>query len=352
MDYTLLKRLVNINTHSNNPEGLKKGRLLLEDAFAPLKAKKTVKGDTLFFSKRPNAPIKIFLGGHYDTVYPIDQPFQKLTKPSKEIWKGPGITDMKGGLLILLTALKGFEKTKHAENIGWNLVINGDEEIGSPLSQSIIKKAAKGCAAAFLFEPAFPDGGLVSSRKGSLNLIIRAKGLAAHAGRDLTSGKNAIVILASLIESFKDTPGINFGEIKGGHAFNIVPDQAELKINLRSEKESLFKKFFDRLDIFAEQGNIEWVCTSYRPPKPLDKATKKLLKSLGYPCSASPSGGVCDGNHVAAMGIPTIDTLGAVGGKIHTEDEYVEVESLQERADLFLKFLIKISDGSIDIGET
>lgn len=343
MDLSLLKRLVNTNSHSHNPEGLKKTRVILEDAFSLLKAKKKCVGDTVIFTKRPKAPLQVFLGGHYDTVYPLDSPFQKLQELPKGIWNGPGVADMKGGLMIMLAALMEFEKNPQAKNMGWRVVLNGDEEIGSPLSAPLIKKMATGCHIACLFEPAFPDGGLVSSRKGSLNLIVKATGVAAHAGRDLAKGKNAIVILADLITDLKDVPGVNFGEIHGGHAFNIVPHEAEIKINFRAEKEAAFKKFFHQLEAFAEANPIKWECISYRPPKPLDAATKNLLKTLNYAVKASPSGGVCDGNHVAALGIPTIDTLGAVGGHLHTDKEYIELKSLQERADLFLTFLLNIS---------
>lgn len=349
MDLTLLKRLVNTNSHSYNPEGLKKTRVLLEEAFLPLEGKKSLFGDTLVYKKRPRAPIQIFLGGHYDTVYPKSSPFQKITPLSKTIWRGPGITDMKGGLVILLTALLAFEKTPLAKNIGWRLVLNADEEIASPLSAPVIEKAALGCHAAFLFEPAFADGSLVSSRKGSMNMVIKAIGKAAHAGRDLHLGINAITILASLISSFKDTPGINFGEIHGGHAFNIVPSYAELKVNLRSDNESDFKKFMDKLKTYPEKDVIEWNCLSYRAPKSFDKRAQKLMKALNYPCHFAPSGGVCDGNQLASMGIPTIDTLGAVGGKIHTEDEYIEIPSLDERAMLFFDFLVKVSKGEVEL---
>lgn len=350
MSYPLLKALVDINSYSLNPSGLNDTRALLEEFFDPLDAKKNIFGNTLVYQKRPKAPIKIFLGGHYDTVHNPKSSFQKLTQEKKGLWKGPGVADMKGGLIILLLALLKFEKTPHAKRIGWNLVLNGDEEIGSRESSPLIKTYSKGCKGAFLFEPSLPDGSLVSSRKGSINLIIKAFGVASHAGRDLASGKNAIIPLSNLMHTLKDHSNINFGSLQGGSSFNVVPDYAELKINFRSDLQKDFTHFLSTLkkELKKEKSvRLEVEQVSYRPPKPLDAKTKELIKALNYPVQTVHSGGVCDGNLTAYYGIPTLDTLGAVGGNLHTDEEYIDGKSIEERAELFFQFLINLSRGNL-----
>lgn len=337
----LLKILVDTNSHSGNPEGLKCVATLLEKAFKPLGGQKKRVGKSLLFTKRPQALIQLFLGGHFDTVYPKECPFQKCSKISSTRWQGPGIADMKGGLVILLESLIAFEKSPQAKNIGWRIVLNHDEEIGSLESAPLIEKMAKGCHAAFFFEPSGPNGDLVSSRKGSLNGLLISRGKAAHAGRDLSSGQNALVPLAEFICRMKDFPGLNFGQITGGSAYNIVPDYAELKLNFRTEQKKGFKPFLQHL----KKSGLEWRQVSFRPPKPYDAQTKKLIHVLNYPGNVIPSGGVCDGNFTGALGIPTVDTLGARGGNLHTYEEYIEIDSLRERQELFLNFLIRLSKG-------
>ena len=333
----LLKTFVEINSHSGNPQGLEEMGALLEKSFACLHAKLKRFGNTLVYRKREEAPIQLFLGGHYDTVYPKECPFQKLEKLSKSRWRGPGVSDMKGGLVLLLEALRAFEKEPHKDRIGWRLVLNGDEEVGSPISRKVIESVAIGCQAALFFEPAFADGRLASSRKGSLSVRIVSRGKRAHAGRNLHAGKNAIVPLADLICRLKRLRGINIAEISGGEAYNLVPDFAELKVNFRSEKERAFDTFRNLL------SGWEWYKASWRPPKPFDAKTKKLMSLLNYPVGAIPTGGVCDGNFTAALGIPTVDTLGVVGGNLHTYEEYIEIESLHERKEWFLQFLNRVA---------
>ena len=141
-------------------------------------------GQALHITKRPEAPIQIFLGGHMDTVYSPSHPFQKAEDLSENILRGPGVADMKGGLIVMLTALKAFENHPSSKNVGWEILINPDEEIGSIGSEQLFVAAAQRNHLGLIFEPSFADGALVSDRKGSANFSVVAKGLAAHAGRD------------------------------------------------------------------------------------------------------------------------------------------------------------------------
>lgn len=349
MSHTLLKSLVNQNSYSFNVNGLKATNTLLQSAFDPLGGKKKIIGSTIFYTKRPRAPIQITLGGHYDTVYPVHSPFQKLSRPKKGILKGPGVADMKGGLCILLAALSAFEDSEQAQNIGWRLFLNGDEEIGSPESGPLLEGFVQGSQAAFLFEPALPDGSLVDCRKGSVNLTLTSHGVPAHAGRDLDKGKNALKPLIRVAFALESIPGLNIAALNGGDPFNIVPHEATLKLNYRSEKKRDFDIFLKQVSSLAKKEGLELKTHSLRPPKPCDKKTKQLLKALDYPVSTHPSGGVCDGNLLAGWGIPTVDTLGAVGGALHTPDEYIEEASLNERSKLFYHFLVRLSKGEVSL---
>ena len=344
-----LKKLVEINSHSFNPKGLKACATFLMSLFDPLGAKKTQKKGVIFYEMRKKAPIQIVLGGHYDTVHAETSSFQKLKARGSEKIIGPGAADMKGGLLVLLEALKKFEASPFKDQIGWRLYLNPDEEIGSPNSGSLIQAFCKGALAAFIFEPALSDGSLVSSRKGSMNILIRSIGKSAHAGRDLEHGKNALAPLAHLIKAIDGTKGLNIVAMNGGSSFNTVPDEGILKLNYRSDHAKDFNAFEKRLKSLVKKYGLQMEIVSERPPKPFDKKTKKLFKALRYPVKLKASGGVTDGNLIAALGIPTIDTLGVIGGKLHTDEEYFEKASFKDRSELFYQFLIRLAKKEVTL---
>lgn len=276
--------------------------------------------------------------------------------------RGPGAADMKGGLVIMLKALEAFDKSPFAEKIGWEVLINPDEEVGSPASEQLFIKRASQFDIGLIFEPAFSDGSLVSERKGSINYTVVAHGKAAHAGRDYYAGRNAITGMARFvqgIETLNDRQRgitINVGTFEGGRSPNIVPDLAICKVNMR------FQNPKDLPMIVASVRAMVEGCTTpngvtfelhdngIRPPKPFNKANRLLFDALqacaqeiGLDVKWQPSGGVCDGNTLSAAGLPTVDTLGAVGGHIHTHDEYILIKSLAERAKLTAFFLMQLA---------
>jgi glutamate carboxypeptidase len=325
-------------------------------------------GKALRARKRPNAPLKVFLGIHLDTVYPLDQPFQFVETIDTNTLRGPGVIDAKGGLVVLLTALAAFEQSNVANQIGWEVLLNPDEEIGSPGSAPLLVESAHRNQFGLVFEPAIGDGNLVDSRKGSGNFTIVVHGKAAHAGRDFNSGRNAIVALAQIVaklHALNDTlPAIivNIGNIEGGGAVNVVPDLAIARVNIRTtlpEDESKLREKFNQIINEANQrdgiratlhGNLS------SPPKPLDARSRSLLdqilacaRELGLNLSTQPSGGTSDGNKLAAAGLPVIDSLGPRGGKLHSPEEFLHIDSLPERAKLTALILLKFADGSLKI---
>lgn len=377
----LLESWVDINSWSENPAGLNKMSEMLKTAFFPLgdhvaeislkpfkriELRETLSvplGKLLSIVKRPQAKRKILMGGHMDTVFPPECNFQKSSLPSSDKMIGPGCADMKGGLAILYMGIQAFEKSPFAEEIGWEIVINPDEEIGSVGSKKILSEKAAHYDIGIWFEPSFSDGAIAGQRKGSANFTIMAKGIPAHVGRDFHLGKSAVTALARFIvklETFQDIAEgltINVGNIQGGGPLNIVPDLALCKINIRfNQNEDLYsieQKLQDLATIELNQTGIaiEVHRDLSRPPKFLDEKTENLYQQfkecasmLDQQLFLRPTGGVSDGNILANAGLPNLDTMGAIGGNIHTNEEYIFIDSLQQRSKLLALFLMNYAD--------
>jgi glutamate carboxypeptidase len=324
-------------------------------------------GPALSIIKRPDAPLRIFLCIHCDTVYPPDSPFQTAAQSADfKTIHGPGVADAKGGLIVLLTALEAFEKSDFAETIGWEVLINPDEEIGSPGSTALFTQAAKRNHVGLLFEPALSDGSLVDRRKGSGNFSLLIRGRSAHAGRDFAAGRSAMVAGAEAVVALHalntNQVTINIGSIDGGGPPNVVPDLAIVRFNCRTTEaadEQNLQTAFDRVlkTLNSRDGITATLHGQFAaPPKIPTPAIQNLLnaalacaKDLGITVTTRPSGGTCDGNRLAALGLPNIDTLGVVGGNIHSPDEYMITSSLVERAQLATLLLLRIAAGEVQI---
>jgi len=301
-------------------------------------------------------PSLLFLG-HADTVFSPESPFQSVEVTDQEMIKGPGVADMKGGLAVMLTAIEAFERSPFAKRIGWEILINPDEEVGSPASTPLIMERAKEHRIGLVFEPSLPDGSFISRRSGSLNFCLKSTGSASHAGRAFFEGENAILPLAKVLEKIAEITdeeaGItsNVAVVHGGEALNIVPGGAVAKVNIRFEKSEQLEPIEKKVASLLPPS-ITYERLSCRLPKPFDEKTKKLFDGfkrcadqLAIPFSFKASRGVCDGNTLHAAGLPAIDTLGAMGGGIHTEEEYLLIPSLVERASLVCLFLMQFANG-------
>lgn len=331
-------------------------------------------GKALRFRKRPDAPLQVFLGIHYDVVYGDHSGSGDGDRPAVTpairldggLLHASGAADAKGGLVILLKALEALEASPFAAGLGWEVLLNPDEEIGSPGSMPLLREAAGRNHLGLLFEPSLPDGNLVGARKGSGNYTAVVRGRAAHAGRDPQLGRNAIHALAEFIVELdrfgKGRAGlsVNVGKVEGGGAVNRVPDLALARFNLRAkapedqaEAEAWLRS---QKDAFAgrEGYALEIHGGFASPPKPLEGGTLKLLEavaasggSLGLDLKWHASGGVSDGNKLAAAGLPNVDTLGARGGGIHGPEEFLILESLVERARLTALLLMRLGSGDL-----
>ena len=319
-------------------------------------------GRHLHLNVRPDAAVRMLLTGHMDTVYPVDHPFQTLAMRDDGTLHGPGVADMKGGLAVMLAALKAVEASPLAPRLGYEVVINSDEETGSFSSAALLARTARGKVAALTYEPALPDGTLAGARGGTGNFSIVVHGRSAHAGRNPDDGRNAIVAAADLALrlSRARSPGlaVNPARIEGGGPNNVVPDFALLRVNFRPATQDEIVRARALIDaaiaaVAAEhEVRIALHGSFNRPPKPIDPGAARLLDlvkaagtDLGLTIGWRATGGVCDGNNIAACGVPVVDTMGARGGAIHSPDEFLIVDSLAERARLSTLVLLRIAKG-------
>ena len=372
-----------MNSGSRNLGGLERMADVLIDAFSALPGilrlenpaaveavdaagrSATIKhGRHLHLTVRPTAPVQLLFTGHMDTVYAADHPFQATRWLEDGVLNGPGVADMKGGLAVMLAALKAVESSPAVDRLGYEVVINSDEEVGSPASAGLLAQAARGKRAALTYEPAaLPDGTLAGARPGSGNFAFVVRGRSAHAGRNPEDGRNAVTAAAELalkLEALRrEGLTVNPSRIEGGGPSNVVPDLAVLRVNLRPrtpEIEAAAKAAIaEMLRTVANERDVQIESSGGfgRPPKPLTPAAEKLFNlvaqagaDLGQQIAWQPSGGVCDGNNIAACGVPVVDTMGVRGGKIHSPEEYLIVDSLAERAAWSALTILRLAEGA------
>ncbi|WP_306017392.1 hydrolase [Oceanicaulis sp. MMSF_3324] len=372
-----------INSGSRNAEGLETMRSALSDAFAELegdvsavelKPSTTVELDgeikdvpytpSMKVSKRPDAPVRIVLTGHHDTVFPKDSGFQDWRLLDDDTINGPGVADMKGGLLVMLHALLALERSPWADQIGYDVLVSPDEEIGSLGSGPVLMELGSKAHVGMTYEPALADGSLAGARKGSGNFSLRCLGRAAHAGREHHLGRNAIVAAADFARSLDLLNGqrpdvtFNVSRIDGGGAPNVVPDLGICRFNVRvkteedaiwakSEMEKLVRAADARDGITADlHGGFT------RPPKPMSPANQRMFdwtrtagQAIGLDIKWADTGGVCEGNNLWASGCPNVDTLGVRGADIHSDREIAKLSSFVERAQLSAVMLMQFARG-------
>jgi glutamate carboxypeptidase len=376
-----------VNTGTANLAGLAQQAGMLAEAFAVLpgavalvdpapvtaiaadgSAFEKPHGQHLVVRVRPQANRRILLTGHMDTVFPAEHPFQRQIWLDSETLNGPGVADMKGGIAVMLHALMAFEASPHASALGYDVLINSDEETGSLASNALIAELAAGKLAALTYEPAaLPDGTLAHERGGTGNYSITFTGRSAHAGRNPHEGRNAIVAAADLILRLKalETPEItiNPAKLEGGAANNVVPDHAVLRFNIRPRTVEAGAAFDHALShLLVDIETAHEVATHRhggvtRPPKKVDAAAQRLFDlvrqcgaELGQDIRWQSSGGVCDGNNIAACGVPVVDTMGVCGGAIHSPQEYLIVPSLVTRAALSARVIERLAMGHLEQG--
>lgn len=327
-------------------------------------------GKAVRFIKRPEAGARVLLAGHYDTVFNAGHPFQNVKRTDANTLNGPGAADLKGGLVVMLRALQAFEASPFAGKLGWEVLINPDEEIGSPGSTPLFEESAKRSGVGLVFEPGYPDGTVVGERGGTGNFVVIVRGRSAHVGRDPLAGRSAILALSKMIVSIEALNGalsgviVNVGHVEGGGPTNVISDLAIARINARHQSAAAGDALEAELNrIVAEANGWDGITAAIsggfnRAPKEISDKILELFRHLET-CALEEgavlklmekrAGGVCDGNTLAHAGLPNIDTLGVRGGHIHSDKEYALLDSLVERARLTARFLMKMAAGEIKI---
>jgi glutamate carboxypeptidase len=375
-----------INTGSRNADGLATFLPMLAAAYATLPGKvRTIAlapeqminasgvledkplCDALHVQVRPDAPIQIAMTGHYDTVFPVGSGFQKVVDLAPGLVNGPGVADMKGGLLIMLEALRAFETLPEAHNVGYEILISPDEEIGSPGSAPVLAQIGARCDVGMTYEPALADGSMSGARKGSGNFSLTIHGRSAHVGRAHGEGRSAIGAAARFVADLEALNGaregvtFNTGRIDGGGPNNVVPDLAIVRFNIRAPDPQSTAWASDEVarlvSLHADgQGLHGHLHGGFsRPPKPRTPGQELVFTqvsraalAVGLSMAWKDTGGVCEGNNLAASGCVNVDTLGPRGGHIHSDQEFAILESFPERARLSLAILAGYASGALD----
>ncbi|MGB3456144.1 MAG: hydrolase [Litorimonas sp.] len=323
-------------------------------------------GPVLRAVQRPDAPVQVVLTGHYDTVFPPGT-FTDIAELGDGKLNGPGLAAMKGGICVMIEALKAFEAHGDTRNLGYTVILTPDEETGNFASDAALREAAAQAHVGLTYEPAMEDGALAGARKGSGIWDIVFRGRSAHAGREPEKGRSAVwaacdmALRVEALMGVRDGVVFNVGKVDGGAAVNIVPDNAVLRLGSRAPDPEAAKWAEAQImaalaEVLKRDGITAHVHGGfYRPPKPRNAAQDRLIgevretaRGIGLELAFKDTGGVCEGNNVFAAGTPNIDTLGVRGGRIHSADEFMVVDSLSERAGLSALILNRLADGRMD----
>jgi glutamate carboxypeptidase len=295
--------------------------------------------------KRP-----LLLLGHLDTVWALGTLAKMPFKTREGRVFGPGVLDMKAGVAMALSGLR-ILKERRGLTRQVVLLLNSEEEIGSPVSRPVTESIAKGCEAVFVLEPGQgADGAYKTSRKGTGDYIVRVTGQAAHAGVDFHSGHSAVLELARQIQRIETFTGkeqgltVNPGVIGGGTLPNVVAAEAWAHVDFRYSRASHEKKIermFRGLRPIDRGCRLEIVGGVNRPPMERTRETARLFAKaatlaaeLGFVLEEATTGGGSDGNFTSAIGVPTLDGMGAVGEGAHASNESLLIEHLAPRTAL------------------
>jgi glutamate carboxypeptidase len=297
--------------------------------------------------------------GHSDTVYPmgtlVRMPFREK---DGRLW-GPGVFDMKGGIAFFVYAMRALKELDIACKRSVLLQLNSDEEIGSPSSRPLTELEARRSVAVLVLEPsAGAEGKVKTGRKGVGDYTVTVRGKAAHAGLDFAAGANAIVELARQIETIAGFTEldrgltVNPGIISGGTRTNVVAEMAQVEVDFRisrSEDANRLEKKFQKLKPFDKRCSITVSGGLNRPPLErtrevvgLFRKARALAAEIGVDLGETSVGGGSDGNLTAALGVPTLDGIGAVGDGAHTPAEYILVNRIADRTALLARIVASL----------
>jgi len=315
-------------------------------------------GDHLLVKFPGKTSNQILLLGHTDTVFPAGEVAKRPFRNMNGKATGPGVFDMKAGILIMWSAIRALLKTGNPLENDVTVLLTSDEEVGSSTSRALLESEAISASAVFVLEPSLPGGVLKTARKGVGRFTIKAIGRAAHSGVDPAKGINAIeeiarqVLLLQAMNNAELGTSVTVGVIQGGTRSNVVPAEAAIEVDVRVatiEEASRMTTAVHALQPQLTGARLEVRGLINRPPMVRTSDSVRLFelarsvgKELGIDIDEGSTGGASDGNFTSALGIPTLDGLGAVGDGAHAIDEYVEIASLPHRAALIAGMIQRI----------
>ncbi len=363
----LLEELVNMDSGSYNKKGIDQVGNRLMDAYQEIGFKADIYeqeeyGNHIVLQHTKAENPEILLVAHMDTVFPKNTAARRPFHIEGNRAYGPGVVDMKGSHVTALSAIKALLDANSAAAKNVVVLLTSDEEIGAPSARTLIEKQGEGKRAVLVMEPARKDGSLVTSRRGGGRYTLKITGKAAHSGIEPENGRSAIEELAYKIIQLHQLSdhekgiSVNVGIIEGGTAVNTVADYAEAQVDIRISRQDQAKPLAEKMKEICGQANVEGTSIILeggitRPPMERNDQTIELFElikgvasSLNISLTETGTGGGSDASFTSALGIPTIDGMGPVGGNPHSTDEYLETETLVERTKLLAKTIEKLSN--------
>ena len=366
-----LKTIVNIDSGTFTKSGIDRVGAYLQERFTDFGFstsfdRQTQYGDHLVATHRgsnPNGPRLLFIG-HIDTVFSEGEaerrPFNITRSNGKTIATGPGVLDMKSGVLIGMYSLHLLIQAQEAAYQSVTFICNSDEEVGSPSSRPLIQELARQADAVLVFEPGRAEGTVVSSRRGCGQYRVEVHGLSAHAGVEPQRGRNAILELSYQVQKMQALNGtvagttLSVGIIHGGERTNVVPDYAYCEMDVRANDQKAARALEAAMRQVTTQHKLQGMTITLSgsmlcQPFERNQANERMVRlikeagsTLGLKIQDVGSGGASDANTTAAMGVPTLDGLGAGGGLAHNPGEYIELDYLPTRIALVMELLLRM----------
>jgi glutamate carboxypeptidase len=358
-----LASVVEVNSFTANVEGGNRVGHLLRGLFergalrCDVKTSASFADHLVFHTQAPGKPIALV--GHLDTVFPPGA-FEGYRR-DEHLGRGPGVLDMKGGILVAGFALMALDRSGLLADLPVRFVIVGDEEVGSPEGQRVLADTCGDAACGLVFEAGRKGDAIVTRRKGTGSVLAVAKGRAAHAGNLHHQGVNAIWAIARFVDRAQSLTDydrgttVNVGRIAGGEARNTVPDMARAEIDLRFSSREDGEALVAALEGASRDAcagvsgaSIELSGGISRTPLARSPASERLLAEYaacatasGLGCAEAPlAGGGSDANTLSGFGVPCIDGLGPRGSGFHTHDEQIEIATLAPKAEAITRFLL------------
>lgn len=362
----LIEKLVNIDSGSTCKTGVDKIGEILINEYKQMDLSIEIKeneefGNNIVIKHKEALKPEILLIAHMDTVFPIGTAAERPFTIKDGLAFGPGVADMKASQVTLLYAMKYLYEKNDAALKNVIIILNSDEEIGSPTSRELIEEISKEVKYALVMEPARKDGSIVSSRRGGGRYTLHVHGRSAHSGVAPEEGRSAIEELAyktiklNHLTDHEQGISVSVGIVEGGDAVNMIPDSATGYVDVRVESDEQSLEIAKQIENICSVPDVPGTTIDLeggitRPPMELDDKNQKLLEivkevgnSFGLKVTDSHTGGGSDASFPSHLGVATIDGVGPIGGKLHNEGEYLEIDSLTERCFLLAETVSRLS---------